>query len=143
MNTAIPSDIEGGVAKAHIVIASNDAALLERSATELREVDATFALVPLLDALPAASARCDAVVLFANGYDEASLTARIHELERKADGPVLVVVASRTLSWGPSVERDRLAVLVHETSWSWRLLHTMLMEADEPSTSRPELPFTD
>jgi len=99
--------------------------------------------VPMLDALPAASEHCDAVVLFADEYDEAPLTARIRELERKADGPALVVVARRTLAWGPSVERDRLAVVVHETSWSWRLLHTMLAAVDDPAGSRPELPFTD
>jgi hypothetical protein len=133
----------GATVRARVVVVSAEAALVDRSAAELRKVDATFLPLSALASVSASPEQCDVVVLFADDFEEESLASQLHELQRGATAPMLVVVTSHPQRWMSSVERGS-SVVVHDTSWTWKLLDAMLSATRvDDSGSRPELPFTD
>jgi hypothetical protein len=130
----------GGIVKAHVLAVSVDAARVDRNAAEAQGVDALCLPLTTIATLPAASDHCDAIVVFADGFEEDALAGQLRELS--AGGPMLVVVTGHPQRWVPRVERG--SAIVHDTSWRWGLVHALLRGPKvEDAESGPELPFTD
>src|SRR5258706_790005 len=134
----------GEIVRARVAVVSADATLVDRSrAAEMHGVGAMFLPFSVLANVPSGGERCDAIVLFADGFEEHLLESQLQELRCDAGDPVLVVVTNHPQRWASIAERNGTAV-VHDTSWRWGILTAILRDGPgDDSASRPKLPFTD
>jgi hypothetical protein len=108
------------------------------------------AVVGLAD-LKATAERCEVMVIFADGFQDATILEGLSAVEGWQTGPTLIVVTDHVPPlWPPQKARVRPAMIVAYASWVRLLCDTIgvrplagIAEVPEIEPSGPELPFTD
>lgn len=101
--------------------------------------------------LKATADRCEVMVIFVDGFQDAVLVERLRALADSPAGPKLIAVTDRVPAiWLPRIAHDRPGMFTTSATWVRRVLETIgvrvparMNDLREIEPSGPELPFTD
>lgn len=119
-----------------VAVVCSDASMLRAAVEHLLSLGFSPHACPTLTELAGFAESADAVIVFADGIDRASLVHQLDTLERWRSGPAFIVVSDADLPWKPTLPRERPAIRVPLAFLEWPL-------PEIAEASMPELPFTD
>jgi hypothetical protein len=99
---------------------ADDVEVLEGMAERLTDIGTASVLDTKLEASTILTA-CDAVVIFADGYDEARVRSELRRLD--ARGAHVILVSCELGTW--AAQQTRHCLVVHRAIWEWRLLNAI------------------